>query len=125
VKILIDMNLSLGWVGAFAAENIDAVHWSTIGDPRAEDEEIMAYARTGDYIVFTHDLDFGAMLALTQAKSPSVIQVRTQNILPPHLAKTLISVLRSNEEYLEQGALIVVDENRARVRILPLQGRKI
>lgn len=118
------MNLSPDWVAAFAAENIVAVHWSTIGNPNAEDEKIMAYARAADYIVFTHDLDFGAILALTQAESPSVIQVRTQNILPLHLAKIIISVLRTNIEYLEQGALIVVDENRARIRILPLQSRK-
>lgn len=121
MKILIDMNLSPDWAEAFATENIEAVHWSTIGDPRAEDEEIMEYARANDFVVFTHDLDFGALLALTQVESPSVVQVRAQNILPSHLAKTVISVLRTNETFLKQGALIVVDEARARVRILPLQ----
>lgn len=83
----------------------------------------MDYARTNGYIVFTHDLDFGTMLALTQAESPSVVQVRTQNILPSHLAVLVISVLQSNQESLEQGALIVVDEGKAWVRILPLQRR--
>lgn len=121
MKILIDMNLSPDWVAAFTAENIESVHWQTIGDPRAEDTEIMEYARANDYIVFTHDLDFGTLLALTQAESPSVVQVRAQNILPSHLANIVITVLRANEKTLEQGALIVVDEGRARVRILPLQ----
>ena len=83
----------------------------------------MEYARVNSFIVFTHDLDFGTILALTQAESPSVIQVRTQDILPSHLAKIVVSVLRENEALLEQGALIVVDEGRARVRILPLQRR--
>ena len=123
MKILIDMNLSPDWVAAFAAENIESVHWSAVGDPRAEDTEIMEYARANDYIVFTHDLDFGTLLALTQAESPSVVQVRAQNILPSHLANTVIAVLRANEESLKQSALIVVDEGRARVRILPLQRR--
>ncbi len=72
----------------------------------------MNYARTGGYIVFTHDLDFGTILALTQTMSPSVVQVRAQNILPSHLAVTVITVLRSNQEPLEQGALIVVDEGK-------------
>ena len=107
------MNLSPDWVAAFAAENIESVHWSTVGDPRAEDEEIMAYARTKDYVVFTHDLDFGAVLALTQAESPSIVQIRAQNILPSHLANTVIAVLRANEVLLEQGALIVMDEGKA------------
>jgi predicted nuclease of predicted toxin-antitoxin system len=123
MKILIDMNLSPDWVRALTAANIESVHWSTIGDPRAEDAAIMEYARANDYIVFTHDLDFGAILALTQAESPSVVQVRTQNILPGHLANTVVTVLQTNEAALEQGALIVVDEGRERVRILPLQRR--
>jgi predicted nuclease of predicted toxin-antitoxin system len=123
MKILIDMNLSPDWVAALAAHNIESVHWSTVGDPRAEDTEIMEYARANDYDVFTHDLDFGTLLALTQAESPSVVQVRAQNILPSHLANTVVTVLRANEKTLEQRALIVVDEGRARVRILPLQKR--
>jgi len=121
MKILIDMNLSPDWVAAFAAQAIESVHWSTIGDPRAEDEHIMDWARTNDYVVFTHDLDFGTILALTQVENPSVVQVRAQNILPSHLANIVIAVLRENEALLEQGALIVVDEGKARVRILPLQ----
>ena len=74
MKILIDMNLSPDWAAAFAAENIESVHWQAVGDPRAEDAVIMEYARGADYIVFTHDLDFGTLLALTQAESPSVIR---------------------------------------------------
>jgi predicted nuclease of predicted toxin-antitoxin system len=123
MKILIDMNLSPDWVAALAAENIESVHWSTVGDPRAEDTALMQWARTNDYVVFTHDLDFGAILALTQVESPSVVLVRTQDVLPSHLANTVITVLRENESWLKQGALIVVDEGRARVRILPLQRR--
>ena len=93
MKILIDLNLSPDWTAAFAAQNIESAHWSTVGDPRAEDTEIMNYARANDYLVFTRDLDFGTMPALTQAKSPSVVQVSAQNILPSHLANTVIAVL--------------------------------
>ncbi|MGB7208626.1 MAG: DUF5615 family PIN-like protein [Pyrinomonadaceae bacterium] len=123
MKILIDMNLSPDWVAAFAANDIESVHWSTVGDPRAEDDEIMAYARANNCIVFTHDLDFGTILALTQSGDPSVVQVRAQNILTVHLANTIVAVLQTNKETLEKGSLITVDESRARVRILPLRGR--
>lgn len=121
MKILIDMNLSPDWVKTFAAENIESVHWSSVGDQQAEDAEIIKYARTNNYVIFTHDLDFGTILALTQTESPSVIQVRAQDIMPGHLANTLVPVLRENESFLVTGALIVVDETRARVRILPLK----
>lgn len=121
MKILIDMNLSPEWVASFMADNIESVHWSAIGDPKAADEEIIEYVRTNEHIIFTHDLDFGTILALTQAKGPSVIQVRAQDILPGHLANIVVAVLRENEAILRRGALIVVDETRARVRILPLE----
>ena len=123
MKIVIDMNLSPDWVAAFTAEGIESVHWSTIGDPRAEDTEIIEYARSNGYIIFTHDLDFGTILAFTQAHGPSVVQVRAQDILPAHLGAAVLSVLQENQIFLDKGALIVVDEARARVRILPLERR--
>jgi predicted nuclease of predicted toxin-antitoxin system len=120
MKILLDMNLSPDWVAVFAKYDISAVHWSSVGDPRAEDTEIMEWARGNDYVVFTHDLDFGTMLALTGAESPSVIQVRTQNVTPAHLESKVLQVLQNHQSFLESGALIILDEARERVRILPL-----
>lgn len=76
-------------------------------------------ARNNGYIVFTHDLDFGVLLALTQAESPSVIQVRTQDVFPKVLGKRLVKVLKEHQATLEKGALLTVDEAKARVRVLP------
>jgi predicted nuclease of predicted toxin-antitoxin system len=120
MKILVDMNLSPEWVTVLINHGLTAVHWSMVGDPRAEDSAIMDWAGANDHIVFTHDLDFGAMLALTQAAGPSVIQIRTQDVTPGHLEPTLIHVLENNRSALDSGCLIVVEEARARVRILPL-----
>jgi predicted nuclease of predicted toxin-antitoxin system len=82
IQILIDMNLSPDWVDELANHRWTSTHWSGIGDPRATDREIMDWARNNNQVVFTHDLDFGTMLALTHASGPSLIQVRGQNILP-------------------------------------------
>ena len=124
MKILIDMNLSPDWTAVLEAENIEAAHWSGIGKPDALDEEIIRYARENGYVVFTHDLDFGAMLALTQAESPSVLQVRAQDILPTSIGQAVITILQKYKEELERGALIVFDKARERVRILPLERRE-
>lgn len=86
---------------------------------RATDNVIMSWARENGYVVFTHDLDFGVLLALTQAESPSVIQVRTQDVFPEVLAKRLVKVLKEHQTTLEKGALLTVDEAKARVRVLP------
>ena len=89
MKILIDMNLSPDWVKVLERAGWEAVHWSTVGDMRAPDDVIMLWARENGYIVFTHDLDFGVLLALTRAESPSVIQVRTQDVFPDVLGDRL------------------------------------
>ncbi|MEW6079158.1 MAG: DUF5615 family PIN-like protein [Thermodesulfobacteriota bacterium] len=124
MKILIDMNLSPRWVVLLTNAGHEAVHWSNVGAPDATDHEIMAWARTNTFMVLTHDLDFGAILASTDAHSPSVFQVRTQNISPQHLGNLIISALQQFEQILKQGALISLDENRARARILPLNREK-
>jgi predicted nuclease of predicted toxin-antitoxin system len=70
MRLLLDMNLSPSWVGFLRESGVEAVHWSTVGDPRASDATIMAWARHGGYVVFTHDLDFSALLAATEATGP-------------------------------------------------------
>ena len=120
VKILIDMNLSPDWVSLLSREGWTATHWSSVGDPRAADREIMGWAVANQYVVFTHDLDFGTLLALTHAGGPSVIQVRGQDIIPDHMGSLILAALRRHEADLESGALLVVDERRSRVRVLPI-----
>ncbi len=120
ISILIDMNLSPDWVYGLATKGYVSVHWSTIGNPRAADREIMDWARSNDHIVFTHDLDFGTMLALTHASGPSVIQVRGQNVLPDHMAPIVVAAIKQYEADLTSGALVVIDEVKSRVRILPI-----
>ena len=82
MKILIDMNLSPDWTVSLREAGFESVHWSQVGDPKASDETIMNYALARGHVVFTHDLDFGAILAATHAEAPSVIQVRTQDVDP-------------------------------------------
>jgi len=71
--------------------------------------------------VFTHDLDFGAILASTDADSPSVFQVRAQDISPKTLAGLVLSSLKKFEERLNEGALVTVNEKQARAHILPIR----
>jgi predicted nuclease of predicted toxin-antitoxin system len=80
----------------------------------------MDWAVANGYMVFTHDLDFGTVLALTHATGPSVLQVRAQDVLPDHLEGIVIAALRQHDGDLAAGALVVVDESRSRVRVLPI-----
>ena len=118
--LLLDMNLSPDWAPVLQQHGWQAVHWSDVGDPRASDREIMDWAVAHQYVVFTHDLDFGAMLALSHESGPSVLQVRAENVLPDYLEDSVIAALTQHEADLSSGALVVVDESRSRVRVLSI-----
>ena len=120
MKILVDMNLSPEWVPVLKAAGHEAVHWTAVGKPDAPDRELFAWARATGNVVFTHDLDFGAILAATKAEGPSVVQLRMQDISPAHSGKVLLRVLTQFENDLKSGVLISIDPNGARARLLPL-----
>ena len=92
MKNIVDMNLSLDWVEVLEQAGWDTTHWSMVGDMCATDEVIMSWVSQNGYIVFTHDLDFGILLVLTQAESPSVIQIRAQDVLPKVLGSRMVKV---------------------------------
>jgi predicted nuclease of predicted toxin-antitoxin system len=120
VQLILDMNLSVEWVAELARHGWSAVHWSSVGHPHADDSVIMAWALANGYVVFTHDLDFGTMLALTHAAGPSVLQVRCQSMLPEDIGPVVVAALRQHDAALAAGALVVVDLKKSRVRVLPL-----
>ena len=120
LKFLVDMNLTPQWVPVLQKHGWVAVHWSSIGDPGASDREIMDWARNNQHVVFTHDLDFGAMLAHSHETGPSVLQVRTEDTLPDSLEELAVASINQHEANLSSEALVVVDESRNRVRVLPI-----
>jgi predicted nuclease of predicted toxin-antitoxin system len=70
--------------------------------------------------VFTHDLDFGNILAVTHARGPSVIQARIEDPIPSTIGDAVAAAIVENAAHLERGALITLDPDRLRIRILPI-----
>ncbi len=123
MKLIVDMNLSPRWISLLNEAGIQATHWSEVGRPNAPDSEIMAYAKTSACIVLTHDLDFSAILAATQGATPSVVQIRAEDVSPDVIGVQVIAALRQMQEELAAGALLTIDPNRTRLRLLPLLPR--
>lgn len=123
MKLLVDMNLSPRWVAVLAGAGVDAAHWSAVGAQDAPDSEIMAYAAARDFVVLTHDLDFGAILAATHGEKPSVVQLRADDVNPDVVGPKVLAAIRQMEAELQAGALLTVDSNRTRLRLLPLVRR--
>jgi predicted nuclease of predicted toxin-antitoxin system len=121
MRFLVDMNLSPDWIDFLAAAGIEAVHWSALGDERASDAEIMAYARSRQMVVFTHDLDFSALLASSHHGGRSVLQLRARDVLPAACGDDVVRVIRQHAPAFKAGAIVKIDKSGARVRTLPLR----
>jgi predicted nuclease of predicted toxin-antitoxin system len=120
MKLLLDACMPLDWLPFLNAHDQDCVAWLRIGPPNAPDADIMRYARENGFVVLTHDLDFGTLLAMSNADQPSVIQFRAPDIRPSALGSLLLHALAAHESILKEGALITVEAERVRSRILPL-----
>ena len=121
MKFLVDMNLSPGWIDFLVNSGFQAVHWSNIGRGDEPDAEVMRWATEHAHVVLTADLDFGAILAATQRRQPSVIQIRADVLTPAATGEAVLSAIRQARDELESGAILSVDTGRARLRVLPFK----
>lgn len=117
------MNLSPEWVIVFKQVGWESMHWTEFKDPKAPDEVLMHWAKSAGYLVFTHDLDFGALLSATQATGPSVIQLRCEDTQPSTMGPTVVTAIQANSEELTKGALMTIDVRRMRIVLLSLMNR--
>lgn len=121
MKLLVDMNLSPRWIPFLSDRSWEATHWSTVGKFNASDSEIMTFAAANEYVVLTNDLDFAAILAASHHKKPSVVQIRAEDLSPDAIGAQIVAALRHVEKELEAGALLTIESDRTRLRMLPFE----
>jgi predicted nuclease of predicted toxin-antitoxin system len=80
----------------------------------------MTYAKTNGYVILTHDLDFGAILAATGVGGPSILQIRADDLSPHVIGTQIVGALKQAVDAIEDGALVTVDPTRARIMMLPI-----
>ena len=121
MRFLLDENIPPSLAILLKKQGHEARHVVEIGYTSTPDFKISAFAATSGEIILTHDTDFGTILALSGADKPSVILFRLQatnnltyiNILQQHLPTFADNLL--------EGALVVIDEEKIRIRMLPIK----
>jgi predicted nuclease of predicted toxin-antitoxin system len=120
MRLLVDVCLSVDWIAFLGERGVEAVHWSSVGSRSADDEVIFAHAAEHGYVIFTHDLDFGTLLAMTAARVPSVIQARVDDTSVSAIGEAVVDLVQQCAEPLSEGAIVTLMPDRIRVRILPI-----
>jgi predicted nuclease of predicted toxin-antitoxin system len=121
VKLLIDNALSPAVAAGLRAAGHDAVHVLDLGMQAATDEAIFEMGARESRAVISADTDFGSLLALREATSPSVILLRGGS--PKRAAAQvalILASLASIKAPLGRGAIVVLEPHRLRVRELPV-----
>jgi predicted nuclease of predicted toxin-antitoxin system len=91
-----------------------------LGLSRSKDREIIDYAAVNSMVLITMDLDVGRIIALLGRRKPSVILLRLRKPTVENINKKLSYTLHKTMDKLERGIIVVVEEQRIRVRELPL-----
>lgn len=120
MRVLIDMNLSPRWVGALNDARLEPAHWSKLGHYDAPDSAVMSLARERNCVVLTSELSVSAILAASEAGKPSVVRIRASDTSPDAIGARVIAALRQMADELAAGAVVTMDLDENRIRILPL-----
>lgn len=120
MKFLLDQGMPRSTVAQLLDQGFEAEHVGQLGMAMALDEEILEAAAHRDAIIVTLDADFHALLASTQATTPSVIRIRIEGLKGEDVVSLLEQVVAAIEAELDAGAAVSVTMSGIRVRLLPL-----
>jgi predicted nuclease of predicted toxin-antitoxin system len=115
------MSVSMSMVTALRGGEHNVVHLRERKLERLSDNKILELAKAEERIVLTFDLDFGDLMAASGDALPSVIIFRLRDERPISVNPRLIDAIHARREELISGAIVVIENNRHRIRRLPLR----
>ncbi len=122
MRFLVDECVSPLVCERLVAAGHDAVHVHAAGLTGQLDPVVLDAAAADHRVLVTVDTDFGALIAHSQAELPSVVLFRGDvTRLPATQAELLLGNPDQFGEDLAEGAIVVIGDDRIRVRRLPIE----
>ena len=121
MKFLLDMHISPKTEEFLRKQGYDAIRVDKLKMHKATDKEIFDYAIERNMVIITADLDFGKILSYFKSSKPSVIIFRIRYPSPESINKLLWTVLPRVRGKLEAGSLILIEDDRIRIKKLPIE----
>jgi predicted nuclease of predicted toxin-antitoxin system len=121
IQFLLDENSTKLFKLPFERCGYTVIHVSEIGLTNTPDEIIVEYAAQHNLVIVTFDLDFSRIMALSNKHLPSVItfwidcinELYLENIIRLNFTQLISTLL--------EGAVITIDDNRIRIKELPIR----
>ena len=105
-------------------EGHDVAHVGDVGLLTADDQTILGHASRSKRVVVSADADFATLLAVANRSEPSLILLRSADLLTPNQqADVILANLDPVAADLETGAVVTIGRGHLRVRSLPMRRR--
>jgi len=119
MRLLLDHGIPRSAAATLRNAGFDVLHTADIDLASVPDAEILRIATAHTRTIVTLDTDFHPLLALSGARQPSIIRIRTE-APASDLCQLLQHVISQCKADLHSGAIVSVHEDRLRIRNLPL-----
>ncbi len=121
MKFIADIHISPQTVESLAERGYIINRVNEFISFNAKDEEILDLALREESTIIIQDLDFSSLLAKRGMSKPSVITLRINIVKPDRVTKILEMILPQIESELNRGSIVIVEEDRIRIRKLPIE----
>jgi predicted nuclease of predicted toxin-antitoxin system len=121
VRLLLDESLSARVAPLLSKAGHGVLHAADVDLLGEPDDVVLLAAAAERRTLVTADTDFGALLALSRAPTPSVLLLRRGGRRIEQRAQQILIALENAAGALESGALVVAQHDFLRIRELPIE----
>lgn len=120
MRFLVDNSLSPRLAAELRTRGHDAIHLRERTRPDVPDEVVFELASVEDRVVPAQDTDLGTIVAARGTTKPSVVLIRRREKSTEAVLAALLLCIDRVASDLGADAVVVIEDERVRVRRLPI-----